>query len=233
MLKGKVMVKDLGRMKFIPNIKILEHKEPKEEDKIKEEEMKKRLTLNEKQVILYGSLEENLNKEKWNCYTTYYSNVRVVREKGETINVLTANILLETRMDGKEYYIFQERSKDIAVGGKLSFVGGHIDEEDNGIIEGAIRELKEEVIGITESNEELYERLKNANKYVTQEQTVNKGNIQFNFMGVYIKFNNKLNGTMKEGGIVLVPKSVIYEYIEKNKDRFTEYSLITINNFLN
>ena len=142
------------------------------------------------------------------------------------MEVITANILPIFIEQDNKYFLFQKRSKSSGLySGYYSIFGGSFSPEldNNNIYTTALREIKEEILGVTSSDDEILKKLKESKKLLTQE--TDNGNLQINFLGVEIKLEDNAKGEESEGDLIKVKFNEIDEFIGNNLDKITPLAL--------
>ena len=199
----------------------------------KADEISKKLRFDEYQAILVEPLSKIYNHTKWEYITAKYSYITALRQSGESVEVITANIL-PVLVDGEQkYFLFQKRSKESSLyAGYYSIFGGSFSPklDNDNLYTTAIREIKEEIIGIKSSNEELLKSLESSKKLLTQE--TDNGNLQINFLGVEIALQDDAKGEETEGALIKVEANNIEEFIESNIDKITPLALSALAYYL-
>ena len=175
---------------FIETIPLLKNSGSyKVEDEINREakEFSTQLRFDENQAIIDKPLTESWQDSIWSYSTALYSYIATARKHGETPEVITANLLVSTIINGEKYILLQQRSMSSGLyPGYYSIFGGSFSPKDDRdeIVTTALRELKEEIVGVLTSDSHLKERLNSADILLTQE--TDNGNIQFNFLGIEV-----------------------------------------------
>ena len=199
----------------------------------KADEISKNLRFDEYQAILVEPLSKIYNNRKWEYVTAKYSYITALRKNGESVEVITANIL-PILVDGEQkYFLFQKRSKESGLyPGYYSIFGGSFSPEvdNNNIYTTAIREIKEEIVGVKSSKKALLKSLKNSKKLLTQE--TDNGNLQINFLGVEIELEDNAKGEEFEGALIKVEASNIEEFTGSNIDKITPLALSALAYYL-
>jgi 8-oxo-dGTP pyrophosphatase MutT (NUDIX family) len=142
-------------------------------------------------------------------------------------------LLVTTQINDQEYFLFQKRSSNSGLyPGFFSIFGGAFSPQDDNedLYTTAVRELYEEINGITNDPKEIYEQLKTLPILLTQE--TENGNLQINFLGIKIKTDSEFNGSEYEGSVVSIKKSEIYDFLEKNNHQITPLAMACLEYYL-
>lgn len=198
------------------------------------EEISENLKFDEYQAILTESLTKVYYKKNWEYKIAKYSYVTALRKQGKAVEVVTANILPIFTKKDKRYYLFQKRSESSGLyPSYYSIFGGSFSPEtdkDN-IYTTALREIKEEILGVISSDDEILKKLKESKKLLTQE--TDNGNLQINFLGIEININKDAKGEESEGDLIKVDAKNIEHFIKDNIDKITPLALTALHYHLN
>jgi len=215
--------------KLYLNGKLNINKEIQKEAKV----FSKQLKFDEYQAILIKPLKEIWRNEIWEYQTAKYSYITTLRKHGFAVEVITANLLVIAIIDNEEYFLLQKRSSNSGLyPGFYSIFGGAFSPKDdnNDLYKTAVRELFEEIEGITDDPKEIYAQLQTLPKLLTQE--TDNGNLQINFLGVRVHANSHFKGAEDEGDVILVKVSEIENFIKQNKQNITPLALACLDKFV-
>ena len=198
------------------------------EDDVAEEAriLSSKLAFDEDQAILTRPLSDIYRQDHWEYVTAKYSYITTLRNRGKSVEVITANILPLCVEEGQRYFLFQKRSESSGLyAGYYSIFGGsfspELDKDD--IYATAIREINEEISGVVSSDDDVLARLKRSKKLLTQE--TDNGNLQINFLGVEIDLSSEARGEASEGDLIRVKENEIEKFLQKNIDNITPLAL--------
>lgn len=195
----------------------------------KADEVSSKLNFDEDQAILKKPLLQCWKEKTWEYQTAKYSYITAMREDKIPVEVITANILVKTKIDDEDYILLQQRSENSGLyPGYYSIFGGSFSpREDNGdIYLTAVRELYEEIEGIKTSKGSLLKSIQNAKILLTQE--TDSGNLQINFLDVEIEIDSDTKGFEDEGDLIKIKKDDIESFLTNNKEKITPLAIAAL-----
>ena len=228
--KGKLKV--FGKMSIFPTLKDLGDMDVHPDIQKEADEFAKKLSFDEKQAVLELPLAFSSEHAEWGFKKAKYSYINARRNRGDNIEAVTVNIMPTIKKDNESYFLMQQRSlNSILNPGHYSIFGGAVSPDETlfDIKNTAIKELKEEIEGVTSSNSELMLELDKAPAILTQEMS--NGNVQINFMSLPVEIDKNMQGNIEEGGVVLVKASEINTFLDENQNKMTELALATYKMF--